>query len=211
MPRSVSPRACAGIPDRHGEFFLAALPEAVELYKGRVPEERLNAWRERLRVPQDQIVRGGLNNWRTYAMKGEWLRSRLGWVERDAAIGFIENAWLRGEQRGRMNNAWGLYEDHTTDPEPHAVEAVGRGNLLALIEAGYDGPAADEMRKLVERGAGVSLCLQDPSGQCPPGGRTDDHVFNDVLYQLIFEVMAERRPPQRRHASGRASIGGPRS
>ena len=38
----------------------------------------------------------------------------------------------------------------------------------------------------------MTLLPQDPSGQCPPGGRTDDHVFNDVLCQLGFDVMAER-------------------
>src|SRR6185295_12583046 len=48
------------------------------------------------------------------------------------------------------------------------------------------------IEQAVERGTLVSLLLQDPSGQCPPDGRTDDHVFNDVLYQLAFEVMAER-------------------
>ena len=48
------------------------------------------------------------------------------------------------------------------------------------------------MRRFVERGTAASLLLQDPSGQCPPDGRTCDHVFNDVLYQLCFDVMAER-------------------
>ena len=97
------------------------------------------------------------------------------------------------EQRSRIGvDKWNLYQDRQTNPDSHAVEAVGRGNLLALLEAGYDGKSAEEMRKFVERGTAVSLLLQDPSGQCPPGGRTDDHVFNDVLYQLAFDVMAER-------------------
>ena len=85
-----------------------------------------------------------------------------------------------------------LYQDWNGHPQSHAVEAVGRGNLLALIEAGYDGPSAQEITRLVESGTATSLYLQDPTGQCPPNGRTDNHVFNDVLYQLIFDVMAER-------------------
>jgi hypothetical protein len=182
----------AGIPDAHGEFFLASLPEALESWREHVPAEKLALWREHLRTSRDQIVRGGLNNWRTYAMKGEWLRAQLGLADHDDAVKFVEESWLHGQQRQRIaGDKWNLYEDHTTNPEPHAVEAVGRDNLLALVADGYNGPSAAEMREAVERGTATTLLLQDPSGQCPPNGRTDDHVFNDVLYQLAFEVMAE--------------------
>ncbi len=190
----------AGIPDAHGEFFLAALPEAVELYRGHVPAEKIAFWQARLHTPREQLVKGGLNNWRTYAMKGEWLRAKFGLAGHDDAVAFIEESWLHGQQRERIGgDKWNLYQDHTTNPEPHAVEAVGRGNLLALIESGYDGPSSAEMKKIVERGTATTLLLQDPSGQCPPNGRTDDHVFNDVLYQLGFEVMAERAQPAGDH------------
>jgi hypothetical protein len=182
-----------GIPDQHGEFFLASLPGSLELYRDHVPAERLELWRSRMMTAKERVIRGGMNNWRTYAMKGEWLRAKLGLAAREQTESFIENAWLRAEQRDRIaKDKWNCYEDHGTDPESHAVEAVGRGNLLALIEAGYDGKSREEMRRFVERGTAVTLLLQDPTGQCPPGGRTDDHVFNDVLYQLCFEVMAER-------------------
>ena len=60
------------------------------------------------------------------------------------------------------------------------------------MAVGYDGPSADEIAHMVTEGTEASLWLQDPTGQCPPNGRTDNHVFNDVLYQLIFEVTAER-------------------
>jgi len=48
------------------------------------------------------------------------------------------------------------------------------------------------MWQMLERGTITSLLLQDPTGQCPPNGRTDNHVFNDVLYLLCFETMASR-------------------
>ncbi len=183
----------AGIPDAHGEFFDASLPGALELFRSHVPPETLQSWLDRLRTPREKFVRGGTNNWRAYAMKGEWLRANLGLVDRDQTIAFIEDSWRNAKQRSAIgDDKWNLYQDHTTSPEPHAVEAVGRGNLLALIEQGYNGPSSDEMRQFVERGTAVSLLLQDPSGQCPPDGRADDHVWNDVLYQLCFEVMAER-------------------
>src|SRR5581483_6201112 len=78
------------------------------------------------------------------------------------------------------------------DPDTLSVEAVGRGNVLALIHLGYDGPSAAEMRRIVEAATQFTLDLQDPSGQVPANGRTDDHVWVDVGYQLAFEVMAER-------------------
>jgi hypothetical protein len=186
-------RGNPGIPDAHGEFFLASLPAALGLYAGAVPEETLGLWRRRLATPRRELVGGRPNNWRTYAMKGEWTRAGLGLVAKEDATAFIEQSWLGATQRDRIcGDAWNLYQDRGPFPESHGVEAVGRGNLLALVEAGYDGPSHAELRRCVERGTAVALLLQDPSGQCPPNGRTDDHVFNDVLYQLAFDVMAER-------------------
>jgi len=182
------------IPDAHGEFFLASLAGALGTYESFTPREQWARWRERMRTPLRDVIVGmdeHTNNWRTYAMKGEWLRVRQGLAERDATVRFIEQNWI--DQRKRIvKDKLNLYQDHTSDPESHGVDPVGRGNLLALVESGYDGPAAAEITEVVERGGWNSLRLQSPDGQCPPNGRTDDHVFNDVLYQLQFEVLAER-------------------
>ncbi|MEZ4701248.1 MAG: hypothetical protein R2834_13000 [Rhodothermales bacterium] len=184
----------AAIPDQHGEFFIAPLTQALALYERHVPAETLGLWRERLGAPIASIIesiQAKTNNWRTYAMKGEWVRYRAGLVDRDAAVAFIEDAWTRRTQRERIvPDALNQYQDWNGHPQSHAVEAVGRGNLLALVLAGYDGPSAGEMDAAVRRGTAVTLRLQAPDGQCPPNGRTDDHVFNDVLYQLIFTAMA---------------------
>ena len=186
----------ASIPDRHGEFFIAPLASAIPLFENLVDEERLRSWKERLQVPIDHVIEGleqKTNNWRTYPMKGEWVRYREGLIERDAAVAFIEDGWLLRTQRDRIgSDRWNLYQDWNGHPQSHAVEAVGRGNLLALVEGRYDGPSAPDIEAAVLRGTAISHFLQDPTGQCPPNGRTDNHVFNDVLYQLIFEVMAER-------------------
>ena len=184
------------IPDRHGEFFIAPLASALSLYEGSVDSSLLTTWTQRLTTPVSHIIEGWdqkTNNWRTYAMKGEWLRAALGLVDREDAVAFIEDAWLFRTQRERIEqDRLHLYQDWNGHPQSHAVEAVGRGNLLALIHAGYDGPSAEKIKFLVEDGTAISLKLQDPTGQCPPNGRTDNHVFNDVLYQLIFDTMAER-------------------
>lgn len=185
------------IPDAHGEFFIAPLTTALPLYRPSVDAETYNRWRGRLSVPLERVMRdrhGRINNWRTYAKKGEWLRYREGLVGREGAVNLFEDAWLNRTQRERIvDDKWNMYQDWSSDPQSHAVEAVGRGNLLGLLAAGYDGPFHKELRDAVERGTEISLLFQDPTGQCPPNGRTDDHVFNDVLYQLAFEVMAERK------------------
>jgi len=184
------------IPDAHGEFFLAPLTAALPMYRPHVDAAIYGRWGKRLKVPVGRIMRdqhGRINNWRTYAIKGEWLRYREGLVSRASAVKLFEDAWLNRSQRERIiGDRWNMYQDWSSDPQSHAVEAVGRGNLLGLIASGYDGPHRDELRNAVERGTRASLFFQDPSGQCPPNGRTDNHVFNDVLYQLAFETMAER-------------------
>jgi hypothetical protein len=180
------------IPDQHGEFFIPALTESVELYARQVPAETLQRWRERLKRPWREIVRGSINNWETYKMKGEWLRFTSGLVSREDAVAAIEEAWNVRQRDRFTGDPWWLYHDRSSDPDTLSVEAVGRGNLLALTHFGYDGPSAAEIRNAVEAGTRFTLLLQDPSGQVPANGRTDDHVWVDVGYQLAFEVMAER-------------------
>ena len=186
---------CDSIPDRHGEFYIAALAEAVELYKGHVPEGKYAEWLTKMATPVEKIWKGwdtSLNNWRTYVMKGEWLRAKYGFVEKEKAVSLIEENWKNYTQYERIGmDKWNLYQDWTSDPQSHAVEAVGRGNLTSIALSGYDGPSAEQLLEIVRRGGRTSMLLQSPTGQCPPNGRTDDHVFNDILYQLIFEALAE--------------------
>lgn len=192
-----------GIPDRHGEFYLAPLAGALAFYEGKVEGAKLLEWRRKLRTPllaiiEDETMK--INNWRTYAMRGEWLRVGAGLASKDEATQFVEQAWHERTQRMRIvPSPWNLYQDWNGHPQSHAVEAVGRVNLLGLALSGYDGPSADELKRAVLRGTEASLLLQDPTGQCPPNGRTDNHVFNDVLYQLSYEMMAEQA-----HAEGDA-------
>lgn len=191
------------IPDQHGNFFIAALTEALRLYQGQVPEAQWNTWRERMRKPRRDVIAEGTNNWETYTMKGEWMRVLDGLAPRTGAIAAIEDAWTT-RQRARIAPApWFLYHDRSSRPDTLSVEAVGRGNLLALALLGYDGPSGPEIRRLVEAGTRTTLLLQDPSGQVPTNGRTDDHVWVDIGYQLAFEAMAERA-----HGRGDASLAG---
>jgi hypothetical protein len=55
------------IPDGHGNFFIAALTGALDLYRGHVPEATLATWRSRLGKPRSEVVRAdAVNNWETY-------------------------------------------------------------------------------------------------------------------------------------------------
>ncbi len=185
------------IPEQHGEFFIPSLTAALELYEPIVPKDRWLVWRERMKKPLNQVIKGSVNNWQTYAMKGEWLRALAGLAPRDAAIATIEDHWRARQQDHFSAAPWFLYHDRSSDPDTLSVEAVGRGNLLALIELGYDGPSSGSIRRLAEEGTRSTLWLQDPSGQVPANGRTDDHVWVDIGYQLAFEVMAERSSHQK--------------
>lgn len=184
----------AGIPDQHGEFFLAPLVDAVAMLEDLVHEDQYYVWSDALSVRIDHVIESRAaktNNWRTYAMKGDWWRVRQGWMPREQSVAFIEDAWLHRTQAERVLPTLDyLYRDWNGDPQSLAVEAVGRGNLLALVTGGYDGPSADAIRDSVHHATRMSLLLQAPDGQAPPNGRTDNHVFNDVLYGLIFATMA---------------------
>ena len=176
----------------HRVFFIAPLVESLDLYAPFVPSRTLQAWRERLKTPVASQEAYD-NNWSTYLMKGQWLRARSGMIAHDAAVEVVESHW-RGSQRSRIRDTPGnLYHDLTSSPDTLAVEVVGRANLLALVAAGYDGPSAAEIRRAVEAGTRFSLLLEDPSGQMPCNGRTDDHVWGDVGYLLAYELLAEQR------------------
>jgi hypothetical protein len=178
------------IPDQHGEFFIAALTEALDVYGGLVPAKTLERWRSRLKTPIASLTGPNRNNWMTYAMKVEWLRATHGLVSHDDAVRYIEKCW-REEQRSRIvPTPLHLYHDLSSDPDTLSVEVVGRGNLLALVEDGYDGPSADEMRSAVLDGGRTALLLQNPIGELPANGRTDDHIWSDIGQSVAFQVMA---------------------
>jgi hypothetical protein len=181
----------ASIPDDHGEFFVHALAQALPLYAPRVPPAQLHVWTTRMQTPLSLIVQGKDHNWRTYAMKGEWLRAAQGLVDKAAARNYIERYWT-GEQRASFTaSRWNLYHDKTGTPDSFVYEAVARGNLFAMLRAGYDGPSAADMNAILRRGTRAALLLQDPSGQNPAAGRSGGHTWSDTLAGTSFEQLAE--------------------
>ena len=194
--------------DNHGEFFVAPMMKAYRLFTSlqpRFPAEltaaKLDLWRTRLSLPRSQFMNLGVKqNWRTYAAKGEWLRQQDGFITDGTA--WIEANWTlasEGSQRERLTRAealgqspaLNLYHDDTGTPETFAYNGGAAGNLLDMLEAGYDGPSAPEMRQLLQRNLTACLLLMGGSGEAPAGGRTGDHVWNDVVYANDYDLMAE--------------------
>lgn len=184
-------RGASAIPDNHGEFFLAPLASAIPLYAAHVSAAQLQTWKSRMAKPVEDILRGRTHNWRTYAMKGEWLRAKNGYVSKGEAISWLESSWIGTQKERFTNNPWNFYTDRTSDPDTWPYESAARGNLLAMIAEGYDGASRNEILDILKRGTQASLLLQDPSGQGVAGGRSGNHTWNDIVLANGYETMSE--------------------
>jgi hypothetical protein len=194
--------------DNHGEFFVAPLMKAHRLFTtlqthfpSELTPERLALWRTRLSLPRAQFMNMGVKqNWRTYASKGEWLRQQDGFIT--DGVTWIEGSWLQsseGGQRERFTRAetrgyspaLHLYHDDTGTPETFAYNAGAAGNLLDMLEQGYDGASAADIRNLVTTNLTACLLTMGGSGEAPAGGRTGDHVWNDIVFANNYDLLAE--------------------
>ena len=181
--------------------------KAISLFGNHASSSRKRAWNSNM-----SKIYGwhNNNNWATSLMRGEWLQYLAGLVSYSAAVTDIEETRQKTQADSvRFPDMWGLYHDHSTTPDSMSVEAVGRGNLLALTHEGYDGPSALTLKDKAETGGLTSLLLQDPTGQAPAGGRASDHVWVDLAYGAIMNLQAETIPDswlagQFRHAANLA-------
>ena len=141
------------------------------------------------RLPVARIIgKDANNNWRTYAMKGEWQRAKLGLVSHRDAVAFVEQYW-KGEQSDRFAAApTSLYHDRTGDPDTLNVALMGEGNLLSLLVEGYDGPSEAEIRQKVLAALRVTLLMVDPSGHMPASGLDRDETTIRSTYGDLLPV-----------------------
>jgi hypothetical protein len=150
--------------DHHGEFFAAPMVKALRTFeapRARHPEitaETIEAWRRRLRAPRTLFMNLKVKqNWRAFAMRGEWLRQREGFIT--DGVDWIESCWLdrdQGHQRERFRRDLDRYEldphffldrDDSADPEtadrPVEATIAGRRHRLAPftpLEIGREEP-----------------------------------------------------------------------
>jgi len=195
--------------DGHGEFFTAPMVKALRLftalksqYPDQITDAKIALWRTRMTTVRNTFMAMSvIQNWRTYASKGEWLRHQEGLISDGPA--WIEGNWLTtggGHQRERflrdsltynLSPSFSLYHDETSLPETFAYNGGAAGNILDMLENGYSGASGAEMRQTIERNFKSSLLLMGASGEAPAGGRTGDHTWNDIVYANGYEMMAE--------------------
>ena len=202
--------------DNHGEFFGAPMMKALRLFRQLAPQypailtpARIARWQARLSTSRVSYMNNGVGqNWRTYGMKGEWLRVQDGLVPRSAGTGagsyqgvsYIEWYW-NNEQRARyardrdqffLEPYYLMYHDDDTNSRQNfAYHGGATGNLLDLIRNGYDGPSRDDILAMIGFAARSSLLTLSGNGDAPASGRTGNHIWNDVVYGNTFEQMAE--------------------
>ena len=180
--------------------------QIAPLYPSILTSARIARWESRLTTSRVSYMNNGVGqNWRTYAMKGEWLRVQDGLVPRTGGAGgqgvdWIEDRWLN-EQRSRfirdrdtfhLDPYFLVYHDDDPGPKQNFAYLGGAtGNLLDMIYNGYDGASRSEIEQIVRYCARSCLLLVAGSGDAPGGGRTGDHVWNDIVYGNTFELAAE--------------------
>ena len=166
-----------------------------------IPQAKKSQWRNRLYRTNSQLgaqlAQDGSMNSYCYRMLAEWDRYRLGLAfDRSTIVKAIEGTWRSDYPVVRnliVPMRWNLFSDVRPAPLSLSTEAAGRVPLLLLVDAsGYDGPSAGEIRAAVERGTHTMLFLQNPVGEGPPNGRTDNHLWVDAGNAAAMEVMAER-------------------
>ncbi|MEP6960086.1 MAG: hypothetical protein ABI980_15270, partial [Nitrospirota bacterium] len=165
-----------------------------------IPTSTLDSWRQNLFVPSDMLshimtISGSANSY-CYRMLAEWNRYRLGLAyDHSTLMNAIENQWS-GDSLVQHDllvpTRWNLYRDLLTNPDSLSTEAAGRASLLLLAHSGYDGPSVQKIRSAAERGTHTMLFLQSPTGESPPNGRADNHLWVDAENAMAMELLAEQ-------------------
>lgn len=194
----------------HGEFFIAPMVKALRLFKqmlaaGTFPEltpALIQKWETRLGAPRTGFMSLlYTHNWITYASKGDWLRAQDGLINKTEAVAWIENNWtsyfrarLTRDRFSLGQNPY-LYTWHDDDPgtrQNFAYNAGAVGNLLDMIENGYDGASRADMEAILDFTSRTCLLMMAGSGDAPSSARTGNHVWNDIVYGNLFDRAAER-------------------
>jgi hypothetical protein len=165
-----------------------------------IPSPKLDSWRLNLFVPTDMLshimtISGSPNSY-CYRMLAEWNRYRLRLAyDHSTLMNAIENQWSGDSLAQRdllVSTRWNLYRDLLTNPDSLSTEAAGRVSLLLLAHSGYDGPSLEKIRSAAERGTHSMLFLQSPTGESPPNGRADNHLWVDAENATAMELLAEQ-------------------
>lgn len=83
----------------------------------------------------------------------------------------------------------GLY----IDPHgPMAYDHFPRLFLATMLHRGYNGIFRENLEKILNRAAWLSLFMQSPQGELPNGGRSAQHQWNEAQQCVMFEIWAKK-------------------
>jgi len=183
-------KGCA--PDHHPDFFPVLMMRAYILLKPHMPEQA-KVWAEALKKIQPEqdyvFTMSKMNNpnrminWNAIMISGEYLR----WREQLASEG---TNWM-----DRYLNLYhltrftplGLYQDGPLDRPncPFSYDIATRYHLDVMLEAGYDGACAGELKEQLRHGAFSTLLTLSPLGEIPPRGRSSQHQWNEAAAAYV--------------------------
>lgn len=172
----------------HGEFFIQPVMLALDLYASLVPPHRTAAWKRKLSeidpyklYPDNLRRKKTCYNHNVVALAGEYLRLKSG-LMRDTE--FLDRHL---EHQTQYFTPLGMYKDPNV---PMVYDEFSRQYLASILCEGYRGPRADFYRDEVWRGAWTSLFMQSPNGECPTGGRSAQHIWNEAQSAVTYEIYA---------------------
>ncbi|MGV2885854.1 glycosyl hydrolase [Paenibacillus taichungensis] len=188
-------KGCA--PDHHPDFFPVLMMRAYILLKPHMPEQA-KIWAEALKKIQPEqdyvFTMSKMNNpnrminWNAIMISGEYLRLRehlasegTDWMDR----------YLNLYHLPRFTPL-GLYQDGPLDRPncPFSYDIATRYHLEVMLEAGYDGACAGELKEQLRHGAFSTLLTMSPLGEIPPRGRSSQHQWNEAAAAYVCSAHA---------------------
>lgn len=165
---------------------LAALENAQT-----VGHEMLDRWKGYLKtiVPQTcysiyaKTPEDCVHNWACFTLVSEYLRQTMGLCD---SADFVE---LQLSTQLRLFDENGMYRDPN---QPMVYDLVPRGLFSLLLFFGYRGPCFSRIDALLKRAGLHTLEMQSVTGEIPYGGRSNQFLFNEPLFAILFEYEAAR-------------------
>jgi hypothetical protein len=177
----------------HGEFYLQPVMMALDLYSTVAPSKKEAEWRAKIapidpyKLHPDNLKRKKtVYNHNVVALAGEILRMKQGLAaDTDFFHTHLEN------QRQYLTEL-GMYKDPNV---PMVYDEFSRQFLTSVLceETGPGLLRAQDAafyKERLWRGAWTSLFMQSPYGECPTGGRSAQHIWNEAQMCVTYEIYA---------------------
>jgi len=178
----------------HGEFFIQPVMLALDLYDPLVPAQQSAGWKRKLaqldpyRLYPDNLPRkrrrgSTIYNHNVVALAGEYLLIKRGL---NGDEDFLETHLAH---QAEYMSLLGMYQDPNV---PIVYDEFSRQYLTSILCEGYEGEFAGFYRDRLWRGAWTSLFTLSPFGECPTGGRSAQHIWNEAQCAVTYEMYANQ-------------------